>query len=107
MSATADSGYAFQRRAEPGAESLHASAGAGEPPGWVRLVRNGNLFEAYRSANGSTWTRMGADSVPMGDTVYVGLAVTSHNPFSPTTAAIDNFQVSAGTAAARPRPHQR
>jgi len=100
MSATADSGYAFQRRAEPGAESLHASGGAGGAPGWVRLVRNGNLFEAYRSANGSTWTRMGADSVPMGDTVYVGLAVTSHNPFSPTTAAIDNFQVSAGTAAA-------
>ena len=99
MSATAGSGYAFQRRPEPGAQSLHASGGDGAAPGWVRLVRNGNLFEAYRSANGSTWSRIGADSVPMEDTVYVGLAVTSHNRFRATTAVIDSFLVSAGSAA--------
>lgn len=92
---TPDAGYAFQRRAEPGGYSDHTTGGSGTAPGWVRLVRTGSYFEAYRSSNGSTWTRIGADSIAMGETAYVGLAVTSHNAAAATDVAIDNFTVTA------------
>ena len=97
--ASAGKGYAFQRRADTGDYSVHTAGGTGTAPGWVRLVRTGDLFEAYRSANGSSWTWIGADTIPMGDTVYVGLAVTSHNTASATTAVIDGLRI---TAAATP-----
>lgn len=88
--ATAAAGYAFQRRFDPGAYSEHTSGGSGAPPGWVRLVRTGSRFDAYRSADGQTWTSIGTDTIPMGSTVYIGLAVTSHNAAVSTTAVFDN-----------------
>lgn len=90
-------GYAFQRRPEPGAYSEHTAGGSGTAPGWVRLVRTGDLFEAYRSSTGTSWTRIGSDTIPMGDTVYVGLAVTSHNESAATTAVIDNVRIASST----------
>jgi hypothetical protein len=90
-------GYAFQRRPEPGAYSEHTSGGSGTAPGWVRLVRTGDLFEAYRSANGTSWTRIGSDTIPMGDTVYVGLAVTSHNASAATTAVFDSVKITSSS----------
>jgi regulation of enolase protein 1 (concanavalin A-like superfamily) len=93
--ATAGAGCAFQRRADPGGYSDHTAGGSGTAPGWVRLVRTGSYFEAYRSSNGSAWTRIGADSIPMGETVYVGLAVTSHNAGAATDVVIDDFKVTA------------
>ena len=93
-------GYAFQRRPDPGAYSLHTSGGSGTAPGWVRLVRSGDLFEAYRSSDGRSWTRVGSDTIPMADTVYVGLAVTSHNASAATTSSLDGFLL-GGTVANR------
>jgi hypothetical protein len=93
MAVTGGSGYAFQRRPEPGVYSEHTSGGSGTAPGWLRLVRTGDLFEAYRSADGVSWTRIGTDTIAMGDTVYVGLAVTSHNTTTATTAVIDNLKI--------------
>jgi Bacterial Ig domain len=95
-------GYAFQRRQDVGDYSVHTSGGTGTAPGWVRLVRTGDLFEAYRSANGTTWTRIGSDTIPMGTTVYAGLAVTSHNAAAATTAVIDNFRVTTSTGGNQP-----
>ena len=45
---------------------------------------------------------MGTDTIPMGSTAYVGIAVTSHNPAATTTAVVDNFTVGAG----QPNPNQ-
>lgn len=95
-------GYAFQRRQETGAYSVHTSGGSGRAPGWVRLVRTGSLFEAYRSSNGRTWTKIGSDTIAMGGTVYAGLAVTSHNPTAATTAAIDSFRLKEATGMDQP-----
>ena len=64
----------------------------------MRLVRTGDLFEAYRSADGANWTRIGSDTIPMGDTVYVGLAVTSHNTAAATTAVLDGLKITASTS---------
>ena len=77
---TAQNGYVFQRRVDTSSFSEHTAGGAGAAPQWVRLVRTGSQFQAFRSANGQTWTLMGTDTIPMGSTAYVGIAVTSHNP---------------------------
>lgn len=97
-------GYAFQRRPETGAYTEHSSGGTGTAPGWVRLVRTGDLFESYRSSNGSTWTRIGSDTIPMGDTVYVGIAATSHNTTLATTAVVDSFKVTSNGSGTNQSP---
>jgi hypothetical protein len=99
---SAGKGYAFQRRLETGQYSAHTSGGSGTAPGWVKLVRTGDLFTAFRSADGATWTRIGSDTVIMGDTVYAGLATTSHNETAATTAVIDSLKITAPTSANRP-----
>jgi hypothetical protein len=100
--ASAGKGYAFQRRPETGEYSVHTSGGTGTAPGWVKLVRTGDLFEAYRSSTGSTWTKIGSDTIPMGDTVYVGIAATSHNATALTTDVIDNLKITAATSTNNP-----
>jgi regulation of enolase protein 1 (concanavalin A-like superfamily) len=102
MFASAGKGYAFQRRPETAGLSLHTTGGAGTPPGWVRLVRTGDLFQAYRSANGTSWTAVGSDTIPMGATVYVGLAVSSHNVSATTTAVIDSLRITGGSTSNQP-----
>ena len=95
--ASVGKGYAFQRRPETAGLSVHTAGGSGTAPGWVRLVRNGDLFQAYRSADGASWTSIGSDTIPMTSTVYVGLAVTSHNASATTTAVIDSLRITGGT----------
>ncbi|HEX8913117.1 MAG TPA: PQQ-dependent sugar dehydrogenase, partial [Humisphaera sp.] len=44
-------------------------------PRWLKLVRQGNAFTAYQSADGQAWAQVGQATVPMGQSVYVGLVV--------------------------------
>ena len=60
-----------------------------------RLVRTGDLFQAYQSTDGVTWRLVGSETILMGETVYVGLPVTSHNTSARTTAVISNVRVTA------------
>jgi len=102
MFASVSKGYAFQRRPETGGLSVHTSGGSGAPPGWVRLVRTGDRFDAYRSADGVSWKAVGSDTIPMADTVYVGLAVTSHNTITTATSVITNVRISGTTSSNAP-----
>jgi regulation of enolase protein 1 (concanavalin A-like superfamily) len=102
MFTSVSKGYAFQRRPETGGLSVHTSGGSGAPPGWVRLVRAGDRFDAYRSADGVSWTAIGSDTIPMADTVYVGLAVTSHNTITSVTSVITNVRISGTTSSNAP-----
>jgi hypothetical protein len=86
-------GSAFQRRIDAGGFSVSTAGAALAPPGWVRLVRSGNQFTAYTSTDGAKWTKIATDTVPMDDTVYVGLAVTSHSTSTSATATIDHFKL--------------
>ncbi len=79
VAVTASNGVSFQRRTASGGSSASTKVAAIKAPYWVKLVRSGSLFSAYRSADGATWTAIGkAVTISMGSTVYVGLAVTSH-----------------------------
>ncbi len=79
VAVTPANGLAFQRRVTTGGASATTVGGAGTAPSWVRLVRSGSTVSAYRSTTGISWTLIGSDTIFMGATVYVGLAVTSHN----------------------------
>jgi hypothetical protein len=83
------SGWEFRRRVTA-REKAFASAGpAGRAPGWVRLVREGDLFTAYHSGDGVTWTLVASDSIKMPDTVFIGLAVSAENARTHATATFD------------------
>src|SRR6185369_343050 len=65
----------FYRPATDG-QSTSVKANAAFAPYWVRVVRSGNVFTGYTSADGVTWRQEGSTSFAMASTVYVGLAVS-------------------------------
>jgi uncharacterized protein (TIGR02246 family) len=72
------------------------------PPYWVRLVRAGNTFTCYMSADGVDWAQEGADpvTIEMTDPVLIGLAVTSHAAGEVRTFTFDNVRVVSADIAA-------
>jgi len=95
MVLTPDRGAAFQRRTEPGANAAHTELDGIAAPVWVKLARSGSTLTGFVSSDGTTWTPVGTDTVPMAATVYVGLAVTAHNNALLNTALLDHVVVSA------------
>jgi hypothetical protein len=93
MLASAGKGMAFQRRPLAGGESVNTAGTFSAAPRWVKLQRNGNLFTAYESADGVNWTVVGTESITMGASVFVGLAVTSHTTTASATCAFDSVTV--------------
>jgi regulation of enolase protein 1 (concanavalin A-like superfamily) len=90
---TPGNGVAFQYRRRTGRSSYHTAGASVRAPYWVKLVRTGNTFKAYQSANGSTWALINSATIYMATTVYVGLAVTSHNNSTLTTATLTNVNI--------------
>jgi hypothetical protein len=97
MIGSAAAGYAFQRRAQTAGGTDSTAGPATAPPGWVRLVREGDLFTAYQSTDGVTWGLVGSDTIPMGDTVYVGLPMASRSRTVAATATLDSVNVIAAS----------
>jgi regulation of enolase protein 1 (concanavalin A-like superfamily) len=64
-------------------------------PYWVKLTRSGSTITAYQSANGSTWSRVGAATINMSANVLVGLVVSSHSTTVPSTATFDGVSTSS------------
>jgi regulation of enolase protein 1 (concanavalin A-like superfamily) len=88
-------GERFVWRSSDGVTSSVASETIVMPfPCWVKLVRTGDLVEGFYSADGAAWTPVGAaQTVPMGDPVYVGLAVASADADELCQAIIDNVSL--------------
>ena len=78
--ATPGNGVDFQDRETAGAGSnqLSYASYCSSNSVYLKLVRMGNTITGYDSSNGVTWTQVGTDTVAMSQTVYVGLAVSSH-----------------------------
>ena len=61
---------------------------------WQRLERSGDTIRAYASEDGKNWTLMvelPASRVSFSDTVYLGLAATSHDQANATTVKFRNL----------------
>ncbi len=79
MSVSAGNGTAFVQRFATGDDS-HYQAGTNMlAPYWVRLVRQGDIFNAYTSPDGTNWLNTVTVTNAMSRQVYAGLAVTGHN----------------------------
>ncbi|MCJ7808356.1 MAG: PA14 domain-containing protein, partial [Dehalococcoidia bacterium] len=109
---TPSSGVTFQWRDATNAESQSTTKLVdryGDPimaPQYVRLMRRSTFeFVASHSSNGSTWYDVNAPgsspmipTILMGTTedpcVYIGTALSSHNPDMTCTASFDNFYLS-------------
>lgn len=84
-------GYEFQYRATTGgnATALYPPAPqprVSYPNTWLRMKREGDVFSAYSSSNGSDWTEYARVTLALPSQVYFGFSVTAHTA-SPTTTA--------------------
>ena len=91
MVITPGQGASFQRRPGTGQTSLNTDSAGIVAPYWVKIERDmaGN-FTGYISANGTTWTLLGTEPIPMVANVYIGLAVTAHNAAATCEAVFSN-----------------
>ena len=80
-------GGALMHRASTGAPTMTAFRDTGVRDGnqWLRLVRQGRTFTAYRSTSlREKWTRIGAVDLDLPSEARAGLAVASRTPQRPT-----------------------
>jgi regulation of enolase protein 1 (concanavalin A-like superfamily) len=92
-------GVAFQRRLANNDAGVSTNQTGVAAPHWVKLTRSGDTLTAQHSADGVTWgdvvnaTNPTSDTVVMGGTIYVGLALTSHAPNVACTAVFSGVQL--------------
>jgi hypothetical protein len=103
MLVSAQHGTAFQYRSATGADMATTMPTETSGWRWVRIVRAGNVFTGYVSTDGVAWTQSGTITLSgMPSSIYVGLAVTSHNDGVLCTAQFDNLAVSGSTPVPQP-----
>ena len=90
VAVTPGHGVTWQYRSSTGGGTTYNSTSGPSAPYWVKLVRSGSTFTAYRSPAGTNWTQQGTATFTMASTVYIGLALTSHNSSTLCTANFDN-----------------
>lgn len=90
-------GAALQYRASTGGGAGMGPSTAVAAPYWVRLTRSGNTFTGAISPDGSTWTTVGTQTIPMGASVFIGLCVTAHNNSTTATAVVDSVTVTGSS----------
>ena len=71
-------------------------------PGWLRLERVGDVFTASYSADGTSWSQIGSQTVVMEADVYVGLAVSSYTDGQFSDAVFTNVAVGDDLSAPEP-----
>lgn len=92
---TGNNGTDYQfRTTNGGGAGSSGQSGTGNNHQWVRMARTGDSFQGSWSDDGAAWTAHGgAQTIDMGATILVGLAVTSHNNAVTATAVFDNVIV--------------
>jgi endonuclease/exonuclease/phosphatase family metal-dependent hydrolase len=102
MMVSTGKGLGFQRRSSAGGATNHT--GGNTACCYVKLVRSGNTFNAYQSADGANWSFVGGEYISMGSTIYVGVAVTSHADGAVAGASFSAIDVAEGISEAAPIP---
>jgi hypothetical protein len=84
----------FQQRGSAGVDQAVDAITPQASPRWLRLVRQGNVFRAYDSADGLNWEWLGTDSADLTAQAFVGMAVSSHDAAHLCTAVFEQISVS-------------
>jgi hypothetical protein len=87
---TPGNGVTWQYRSATGGNTTYNNTNGLSAPYWVKLLRSGNTFTAYHSADGTNWIQQGTVTFTMAANALIGLAVTSHNNSSLCTTSLDN-----------------
>jgi fibronectin type 3 domain-containing protein/regulation of enolase protein 1 (concanavalin A-like superfamily) len=90
---TANNGLKFLTRTKTGGSTSSDNVSGKSAPYWLKLVRVGDTFKAYRSSDGVTWTKIGEQTISMNSTIYVGLAVCSKKNGTLNTSTFDNVSI--------------
>ncbi len=82
-------------RTTAAANATSASSTAVILPYWTRVERNANVFKAWRSPDGVTWTQLGSNqTMALPNDLLAGLAVSSRSDGTLSTATFDNVTFS-------------
>lgn len=88
---TPANGIIFTSRSATGGTTTTSVSTGKVAPYWVRITRAGNVFAAYYSANGTTWTQLGSSTtVSMASTAYIGMGSEGGDANQIGTATLDN-----------------
>lgn len=92
---TPGDGAQFLLRTETSGKTsaTHSDADKGKFPRWLKLVRKGDDFSGYDSADGATWTLLGKTNIAMGKVALVGLTASSHQKSTPGRTVFDSVKV--------------
>jgi alpha-tubulin suppressor-like RCC1 family protein/regulation of enolase protein 1 (concanavalin A-like superfamily) len=74
---TPSSGLLFQRRSTDAGTTTTTTVAGIVAPVWLKLIRSGDVFSAYRSTDGITWTSVGSQTITMPASTFVGMCETS------------------------------
>ncbi|MGH7953999.1 MAG: hypothetical protein ACREFE_19060, partial [Limisphaerales bacterium] len=89
----AGGGSAFQWRPAENKASRNTDGPSALAPYWVKLVRAGDTFSGYVSADGKNWKRVDSATIPMSKKIYVGLALTAHSNSTLNSSLFDNVSI--------------
>ncbi|MFL0810905.1 MAG: DUF1349 domain-containing protein [Agarilytica sp.] len=64
-------------------------------PHWMRLVRLGDQVTAYRSTDGASWVEFNSVSIPLNETVYIGLFAVANNGGAVESIVMENALLTA------------
>jgi hypothetical protein len=94
MTVTSGGGSVFQHRSKTDDSSGNTDGPLVTVPHWLKLVRAGDTFTGFVSADGNDWQRVESVTIPMEKTLYVGLALSAHNNSALNSTLFDHVSVS-------------
>jgi hypothetical protein len=98
MSVTPGNGAVFQYRTDPGGDTFTTFAPGQTAPLYLDIARAGTTLTGSYSTDLVNWTQVGSIDIAMGSTVYIGLAVSSHNNGVVGNATFDTVAATGLTA---------
>ena len=87
-------------RVFPDAAAPKPSVPKGQFPVWLKLVRKGNEFTGYESADGETWWLTGQITLDLKADAIIGITSSSHTKDTLTTSVFDHVKLSKPGAGA-------
>ena len=93
---TAQGGSVLQWRSTAGEPAASLDGPPAKPPYWLKLVRNGNLYRGFVSADGKIWAAAGSATNALNARLSAGLALTAHNNSLLNSTLFESVSVNGG-----------